>query len=135
EIDNRYPTAHLTPAILREKTALFTGDIEQYPPVYSALKKDGKRLYEYARAGEKVKVDPRTIHIAEFELTDFRLPEVDFRVVCSKGTYIRSLAHDFGQAVDSGAYLCTLRRTRIGDCTIDQALSIDDFIGRLAPKT
>lgn len=134
EIDQRFPTAHLTPELLREKTALFTGDIQQYPPVFSALRKNGKRLYEYARAGEEVQVKPRSIHIEAFELIDFRLPEVDFRVVCSKGTYVRSLAYDFGKAVDSGAHLSALRRTRIGDFHVDQALHIEAFEERLTMK-
>lgn len=133
-IDQQYPTDHLTATLLREMTVPFIGVIEQFPPVYSALRKNGKRLYEYARAGEEVKVKPRNVHISEFELTALRLPEVDFRVVCGKGTYIRSLAHDFGQAVDSGAYLSALRRTRIGDFTVDRALTLADFTERLQTK-
>ncbi|SHJ20893.1 tRNA pseudouridine synthase B [Mesonia phycicola] len=133
EIDQTYPTEHLSAEKLQQTTKQFIGDIEQYPPVFSALKKDGKRLYEYARNGEEVKIDPRTITISSFELTQINIPQVDFRVSCSKGTYIRSLAHDFGKAVESGAHLSALRRTRIGDFKIENALNLDSFIKTL-PK-
>ena len=99
--------------------------IEQFPPAYSALKKDGERLYEKARRGEQIKVDARQVHIHCFEITRIALPEVDFRVVCSKGTYIRSLAHDFGKALNSGAHLSALCRRRIGNFELKQALDIE----------
>lgn len=134
EIDQRFPVDHLNEEVLKEKTELFLGEIDQYPPVFSALKKDGKRLYEYARKGEEVKVDSRKVHISSFDLTRIALPEVDFKVVCGKGTYIRSLAHDFGKSLDSGAHLSALRRTRIGDYHVDDALDIDGFIN-LLPNT
>ena len=130
-IDQTYPTEHITEKLIQETTKQFIGDIEQYPPVFSAIKKDGKRLYEFARAGEAVEIKPRTIHISEFEIKRFQNNEVDFRVVCSKGTYIRSLANDFGKALQSGGHLSTLRRTKIGDFHVDNALSIENFIENL----
>ena len=99
--------------------------------MFSAIKKDGKRLYEFARAGQDVEVASRTIHISEFEITKIHGMNVDFRVVCSKGTYIRSLAHDFGRALNSGAHLSALRRTKIGDFDVTNALSVEDFIAKL----
>lgn len=132
EIDQHYPTEHLSEEIIKKATENFIGEIEQKPPIFSAIKKDGKRLYELARAGETTEIKPRTITITEFEITNIQLPEVDFRVVCSKGTYIRSLANDFGLAMNSGAYLSKLRRTRIGDFSVKDALSIDDFLNQLS---
>lgn len=131
DIDNTFPTEHITEASIHKATERFIGEIEQFPPVFSALKKDGKRLYEFARAGEAVEIKARQVSITEFEITRIALPEVDFRVVCSKGTYIRSLAHDFGKALDSGAHLSALRRTKIGDFRIDEALSIEEFMRSL----
>lgn len=131
EINATFPTEHITTDLIHETTKQFIGDIEQYPPVFSAIKKDGKRLYEFARAGEAVEVKPRTINIAEFEITNISDNTVNFRVVCSKGTYIRSLAHDFGKALKSGAHLSVLRRTRIGDFKVENALSPEAFIKTL----
>ncbi len=131
KIDNTYPTEHITPDLIQETTQQFIGDIQQYPPVFSALKKDGKRLYEFARAGETVEINPRTVSIQEFEITKIDRNNVDFRVVCSKGTYIRSLANDFGKALQSGAHLSALRRTKIGDFNVDNAVSIEAFIASL----
>ncbi|MCK7589176.1 tRNA pseudouridine(55) synthase TruB [Subsaxibacter sp. CAU 1640] len=131
DIDQLYPTEHITEALILETTKQFIGDIQQFPPVFSAIKKDGKRLYEFARAGEAVEVKSRTIHISEFEITKIDGTNVDFRVVCSKGTYIRSLAHDFGKALNSGAHLSALRRTKIGDFDLSNALSLEDFIAKL----
>ena len=132
EIDQHYPTEHLSEEIIKKTTENFIGEIEQKPPIFSAVKKDGKRLYELARAGETTEIKPRTITITEFEITNIQLPEVDFRVVCSKGTYIRSMANDFGIALNSGAYLSKLRRTRIGNFSVKDALSIDDFLNQLS---
>ena len=112
---------------LREKTNLFIGEIEQVPPVFSALKKDGVRLYEYARKGIDVEVKKRLVKVNTFEITRIDLPEVDFRVVCSKGTYIRSLAHDFGKSLDNGAYLSKLTRTKIGDFKLQDAIDLQSF--------
>nr|WP_053976921.1 tRNA pseudouridine(55) synthase TruB [Mangrovimonas xylaniphaga] len=134
EIDATYPTDHITEALIHETTKSFLGDIEQYPPVFSAIKKDGKRLYEFARAGEEVEVKPRTINISEFEITRIGENEVDFRVVCSKGTYIRSLAHDFGKALNSGGHLSVLRRTKIGDFDVAKALTPENFIKTLVSE-
>lgn len=128
EIDATYPTEHITPELITKTTQPFIGEIEQFPPVFSAIKKDGKRLYEFARKGEDVIIKPRKITISEFEITAVNNLEVDFRVVCSKGTYIRSLANDFGKALQSGAHLSALRRTRIGSQHIENAQLIDDFI-------
>ena len=134
EIDKSYPIEHLTEEKLQQTTEKFEGDIEQFPPVFSALKKDGKRLYEYARKGEEVKINARTVTISSFELTNIDLPKVDFKVSCSKGTYIRSLAHDFGKAVESGGYLSALRRTKIGDFNVENAFTIDTFIETLPER-
>lgn len=127
EVNQTYPTEHLTQNIIKEATKEFLGEIEQVPPIFSALKKDGKRLYELAREGKEVDIKSRKITISEFEITRIQLPEVDFRVVCSKGTYIRSLAHDFGKALGSGAHLSTLRRTKIGDFNVNNATTPMDF--------
>jgi tRNA pseudouridine55 synthase len=131
EIDQRFSTTHITEQLIHETTNQFIGTIEQLPPVFSAIKKDGKRLYEFARAGESVEIKSRQIQISEFEITDINDLDLKFRVVCSKGTYIRSLAHDFGKALNSGAHLSELRRTRIGDFKVENALSPEEFISEL----
>lgn len=115
------PYDHLTEAEIKAATAQFTGNIMQVPPAHSAIKRDGKRSYDLAREGKEVKLDPRAITITEFEITEIKLPEVHFRVNCSTGTYIRSLAHDFGQALGCGAYLQELRRTKIGPFDVADA--------------
>jgi len=127
DIDQTFAIDHISEKNITQATTHFIGEIEQYPPVFSALKKDGKRLYEYAREGTKVEVTPRKITITEFEITRIALPEVDFRVVCSKGTYIRSLAHDFGKFLNSGAHLAALRRTKIGAFAVNDATTIESF--------
>ncbi len=134
EIDQTFPIDHISDTDIKKATSQFIGEIEQYPPVFSALKKDGKRLYEYAREGTEVEIKPRKINIDEFEITRIALPEVDFRVVCGKGTYIRSLAHDFGKTLNSGAHLTVLRRTRIGSFLVDDAISIQSFENQLPTK-
>ena len=131
EIDQRYETAHITPQLIAETLKQFTGTIMQKPPVFSAIKKDGKRLYEHARAGTEVEIQARQTVIYEFEITRFELPEMDFRIKCSKGTYIRSIAHDFGQALGSGAHLAVLRRTKIGDFDVADAISPAQFENQL----
>ncbi|WP_268224803.1 tRNA pseudouridine(55) synthase TruB [Sinomicrobium oceani] len=133
ETDQTYPTQHITEEKIHHTTAGFIGDIEQVPPVFSAIKKDGKRLYEHARKGEHVEIASRTINISVFDITTIRFPELSFRVVCSKGTYIRSLAHDFGKALQSGAHLSSLRRTGIGEYRVDNAISPEEFVARLNP--
>lgn len=135
EIDATFAIEHISEDLIHQTTKQFIGKIEQFPPVFSAIKKDGKRLYEFARAGEAVEIKSREIEISEFEITDINTLnnsiELNFRVVCSKGTYIRSLAHDFGKALNSGAHLSVLRRTRIGDFKVENALSPEDFIASL----
>lgn len=127
EINETFPISHITEQLLQETTAQFTGEIDQKPPVFSAIKKDGKRLYEHARKGEEVDIAARKTTIYEFELTRIALPEVDFRVVCSKGTYIRSLAYDYGKALQSGSHLTALRRTKIGTYFVEGAISPEAF--------
>lgn len=127
EVDATFPTEHISEALIMETTKQFIGEIDQKPPVFSAIKKDGKRLYEHARAGEEVEIQSRKTTIHEFEITRIQLPEVDFRVTCSKGTYIRSLAFDFGLALQSGGHLSVLRRTKIGDYSVENGVTPDDF--------
>ena len=127
EIDNTFDISEITSEKIIEATLQFIGDIQQKPPIFSALKKEGKRLYEYARAGEEVEIPKRSIHISAFEITNIDLPKIDFRVACGKGTYIRSLAHDFGKALGNGAHLSALKRTKIGNYTIESAISIEAF--------
>ena len=127
EVDATFPTEHITEALILETTKQFLGEIDQKPPVFSAIKKDGKRLYEHARAGEEVEIAFRKTTIYEFEITRITLPEIDFRVTCSKGTYIRSLAFDFGKALQSGGYLSALRRTKIGDYSVNDGVSPEAF--------
>lgn len=129
EIDQTFPTEHITEELIKETTKQFIGEIDQKPPVFSAIKKDGKRLYEHARKGEEVEIATRKVTIHEFEITRIALPEVDFRVVCSKGTYIRSLAYDFGLALESGAHLSALRRTKIGEFSVENAVKVEEFEG------
>ena len=121
-VNQSYPIDHITNEKIYSTTQKFIGNISQYPPIFSAIKKDGKRLYEHARAGEEVEIKARNIEILEFEITRIQLPEIGFRVVCSKGTYIRSLAFDFGKALNSGGHLTALRRTKIGDFSVDNAI-------------
>ncbi len=132
EINATFPTAHITETTILETTKQFLGEIDQKPPVFSAIKKDGVRLYEHARAGEEVEIAFRKTTIHEFEITRVALPEIDFRVTCSKGTYIRSLAFDFGNALQSGAYLSALRRTKIGDYNVANAVLVTDFEDSIA---
>ncbi len=131
EIDQEYDWAHITLKQLEGARKQFIGQIEQVPPLFSAIKVDGQPLYKRARRGEQVEVQPRQVTIYEFELTRLALPEVYFRVVCSKGTYIRALAHDFGRALGSGAYLRALRRTAVGPYRIENAWQLDTLINAL----
>lgn len=126
--DAQYPTDHIDHELLSRTRLQFIGEIAQVPPVFSALKKDGKRLYEYAREGKELELPSRTVNISSFDIDSSKLEstnEVDFLVKCSKGTYIRSLAHDFGKALNSGAHLSALRRTAIGDYCVENALTPD----------
>lgn len=131
EIDATFSTTHITEELIHQTTAQFTGNIEQYPPIFSALKKGGKRLYEFAREGKEVEISARKIVVDFFNITAINGLEVDFEIQCSKGTYIRSLAHDFGKALNSGAHLAALRRTKIGDFSVDNAISVEAFIESL----
>lgn len=126
-INETFPTSHITAELIEQTKKQFIGTIEQFPPIFSAIKKNGKRLYEHARKGEEIEIQSRKIEISEFEITRIELPKIDFRVVCSKGTYIRSLAYDFGKALKSGAHLTALRRTKIGNFSIDNAVEPLDF--------
>lgn len=127
EVDKRYDISHITEEQVRETTKQFIGEIDQAPPIYSAIKIDGKRAYEYARNDETVEIKLKKVSIHEFELTRIELPEIDFRIRCSKGTYIRSIARDFGLALDNGAHLTALRRTKIGDFKVEDAMSPAEF--------
>ena len=128
EPEAKFDTSHLTDEQIKTATAQFTGDIQQYPPAHSAIKIDGERLYEKARRGEEVELRLRNVTITEFEITRIALPEVDFRVVCSKGTYIRSLINDFGAALNNGAYMSALRRTRSGNYRIEDAHEVLELV-------
>jgi tRNA pseudouridine55 synthase len=127
EVDATFPTEHITADLIETTLTQFLGEIDQKPPVFSAIKKDGKRLYEHAREGSEVEIEARKTTIYEFEITRMALPEIDFRVKCSKGTYIRSLAYDFGKALQSGGYLSVLRRTKIGDYSVDNGITPETF--------
>jgi tRNA pseudouridine55 synthase len=127
EIDQTYPITHIDDTLIHQTVQQFLGEIDQKPPVFSAIKKEGIRLYEHARAGVEVEIASRKTTIYEFEITRIALPEIDFRVVCSKGTYIRSLAYDFGKAMHSGSHLTALRRTKIGDYNVENALTPEEF--------
>ena len=131
EIDKTFSTAHITNEMIHKTAQQFLGEIDQKPPIFSAIKKEGKRLYELARKGETAEIKSRKVTIDEFEITNINLPNIDFRVVCSKGTYIRSLAYDFGKALRSGGHLSALRRTKIGAFSVEKAKSIKDFIKTL----
>tara|TARA_R110001592_G_scaffold94913_2_gene274075 strand:+ start:1366 stop:2070 length:705 start_codon:yes stop_codon:yes gene_type:complete len=121
EINETFSTDHITPNLIQKTTAQFIGEIEQMPPVFSALKKDGKRLYEFAREGKAVDIPKRKVSVSAFEITKVDNLNIHFRIACSKGTYIRSIANDFGEALNSGAHLTSLRRTKIGDFNVDIA--------------
>ncbi|WP_422349263.1 tRNA pseudouridine(55) synthase TruB [Flagellimonas sp.] len=123
EVNQTFPIDHITDGLLYDAATGFLGEIDQVPPVFSALKKDGKRLYEFAREGKEVEIKSRKVEIRTFEITKIDMPHVDFRIVCSKGTYIRSIAHDYGKSVQAGAYLSALRRTKIGDFNVDNSVT------------
>lgn len=143
EVNEYFPVDHITEEMIHEAAKQFTGIIDQSPPLFSAIKVDGKRAYDLARKGDETILPTRKVEISAFEITSTRelvtpggpggknLVEADFRVVCSKGTYIRSLARDFGKALNSGAYLSALRRTRIGEFKIGDALTVEDFVASL----
>ncbi len=128
EIDQEFDVSHITNDLLASVRDQFIGEFEQTPPIFSAKKVDGKRAYESARAGKNIKLRARPVRITQFDLNTERFPLIDFRVHCSKGTYIRSLAHDFGQALNSGAHLSALRREASGDFKIEDAHTLEKWI-------
>ncbi|WP_317417446.1 tRNA pseudouridine(55) synthase TruB [Phocaeicola coprophilus] len=127
EIDATYPTEHITREMVEEVLQQFKGTIEQIPPAFSACKVDGKRAYDLARKGDEVELKPKTLVIDEIELLECNLPEIKIRVVCSKGTYIRALARDIGEALQSGAHLTGLIRTRVGEVRLEDCMQVEDF--------
>tara|TARA_B110000444_G_scaffold87147_1_gene82367 strand:+ start:2551 stop:3252 length:702 start_codon:yes stop_codon:yes gene_type:complete len=127
EIDQEFDISEISEADILKNTQQFLGEIQQQPPIFSALKKNGKRLYEYAREGSKIEIPSRAVTIKEFEITKIELPCIEFRIVCGKGTYIRSLAHDFGRSLNNGAHLSGLRRTKIGEFRVEDAISVLEF--------
>lgn len=131
EVDNTYPTEHITREMVEEVLKSLAGEREQLPPLYSAKKVQGVRAYEFARAGEEIELKKALINIYELELVEYDMPRIKIRVRCSKGTYIRSLAFEIGEALQSGAYLTSLRRTRSGGFTTDIAHTLDDFMEKL----
>ena len=130
-IDKRFPTEHITRELIDEVLLSLTGERLQAPPIYSAKKVEGVRAYEFARAGEEVELKKALINIYEIEVLDFTMPYLKLRVRCSKGTYIRSLAYEIGQALDSGAYLRSLRRTRSGGFTAENGYKLENFLEKL----
>ena len=127
EIDQEFDISEISEEDILKNTQQFLGEIQQQPPIFSALKKNGKRLYEYAREGSKIDIPSRAVTIKEFEITKIELPCIEFRIVCGKGTYIRSLAHDFGRSLNNGAHLSGLRRTKIGEFRVEDAISVLEF--------
>lgn len=137
EIDELFPTEHITAAKLETALQALRGDIEQVPPMFSAIKVDGQPLYKKARKGEMIEIKPRPVHIARFDITKMAIPLLDFEVDCSKGTYIRSLAYDLGRLLESGGHLTALRRTKVGDYDVADAWQVEELkahIEQLAPQ-
>lgn len=131
EINELFKIDHISKEQILESTKLFLGEMEQTPPLYSAIKKDGVRLYELARKGETTQIESRKITIFEFEITQIDLPNINFRITCSKGTYIRSIANDFGKSLNSGAHLSSLRRTKSGNFTVEKALDPLEYVKQI----
>lgn len=127
EIDHKYDVSDITSDLLQKTTAQFTGEIDQIPPAYSAIKVGGKRAFDLARKNQSVELKSRKVQISSFKLVNIDLPKIDFSVECTKGTYIRSLAHDFGKALGKGAYLTDLRRTQIGEYNVNESFTLDKF--------
>lgn len=130
-VEHTFSTDTLTEELIRETSKQFIGTIQQVPPMYSAIKQDGKKMYELAREGKTVEIKSREVTISAFDFTRIELPQIDFRIACSKGTYIRSIAHDLGKALNNGGYLSALRRTRIGEYKIEDAMTVDAFLALL----
>jgi tRNA pseudouridine55 synthase len=127
EVDVRFETSHITEVLIHSACKVFEGKIMQKPPIFSALKREGKRLYQHAREGTKIEIQAREVEVEEFKITKIDMPKIKFRIVCSKGTYIRSLAHDLGMKLNSGAHLSSLRRDKIGDFDLKNAITVDCF--------
>ena len=127
EIDEVFETSHITEELIHSTCKEFEGKIMQKPPIYSALKREGKRLYQHAREGTKVKIESREVEVESFKITSIQMPTITFEVICSKGTYIRSLAYDYGKSINSGAHLSKLRREKIGNFSLEDAISVDSF--------
>jgi tRNA pseudouridine55 synthase len=128
DINERFSIDHITKEKILNIAGTFLGKIKQKPPTFSAIRKEGKRLYEYARQGEKIKTEPREVEVYKFQITDFNIPEISFRLVCSKGFYVRSLARDLGKELGCGAYVENLRRTAIGDFRVEDAWTVEEFV-------
>ena len=135
DVDHTYETAHITPGMIQQAAESLTGEIMQLPPVFSAIKIGGKRAYKFARKDKDPELSPRPVHIREFEITRIEMPEVDFRISCSKGTYIRSIARDFGTSLQSGAHLASLRRTRIGEFLLSNAWELEDLMEKIRQES
>lgn len=135
EIDQRFDTSAISNDTINHAVSRFIGDIYQKPPIFSAIKKDGKRLYEHARAGEEVDISSRLVSVSQFDITNIDMPNVQFEIVCSKGTYIRSLAFDFGRALNNGGHLSSLRRTKIGNFDIRNAWQLDALLKSITNET
>ena len=127
EVDQTFDVSKITDKIIHKTSKKFEGKIMQKPPIFSALKREGKRLYQHAREGTKVEIQAREVEIESFKITSIKIPKITFEIICSKGTYIRSLAHDFGKELNNGAHLSSLRREMIGDFSFSDAISIDSF--------
>ncbi len=135
DVDHTYETAHITPGMIQQAAESLTGEIMQLPPVFSAIKIGGKRAYKFARKDKDPELSPRPVHIREFKITRIEMPEVDFRISCSKGTYIRSIARDFGTSLQSGAHLASLRRTRIGEFLLSNAWELEDLMEKIRQES
>jgi len=127
EVDATFETSHISEELIKKTTSQFTGKIYQKPPIFSALKRGGERLYEKARRGESIEIEARKVSVHAFDITEIEMPKVSFEIKCSKGTYIRSIAYDFGLALNSGAHLSKLCRTAIGDYQLADALDVSNF--------
>lgn len=131
EINERFSIEHLTEELIKDTTQQFMGEIDQVPPIFSAIQVDGKRAYDSARKGKSLELNSRKVTVHEFEITQINLPEIEFRIKCSKGTYIRSIANDFGKAMITGSHLSALRRTKIGEFSVENAMSLEDFLQQI----
>lgn len=131
EINERFSIEHLTEELIKDTILQFIGEIDQVPPIFSAIQVDGKRAYDSARKGKSLELNSRKVTVHEFEITQINLPEIEFRIKCSKGTYIRSIANDFGKAMITGSHLSALRRTKIGEFSVENAMSLEDFLQQI----